>query len=47
MRSSALENQELRLWRETSWVCCDRCGRPVDTDLIDRAGSVSTAYGSV
>jgi hypothetical protein len=23
------------LWREVSWVFCDRCGCSVDTDLID------------
>jgi len=22
------------LWREVTWVFCDRCGCPVDTDLI-------------
>ncbi len=26
------------LWREVSWVFCDRCGCSVDTDLIDPDG---------
>lgn len=26
------------LWRETSWVFCDRCGCSVDTDLIHPDG---------
>lgn len=26
------------LWREATWVFCDRCGCSVDTDLIHPAG---------
>jgi len=26
------------LWRETTWVFCDRCGTSVDTDLIHPDG---------
>lgn len=26
------------LWREASWVFCDRCGTSVDTDLIHPDG---------
>ncbi len=26
------------LWREVSWVFCDRCGCSVDTDLIHPGG---------
>jgi hypothetical protein len=26
------------LWREVSWVFCDRCGCSVDTDLIHPDG---------
>ena len=26
------------LWREVTWVFCDRCGCTVDTDLIDPDG---------
>jgi hypothetical protein len=32
------EMASLPLWREASWVFCDRCGCSVDTDLIHPDG---------
>ncbi|MHB8245503.1 MAG: hypothetical protein ACYDGN_09145 [Acidimicrobiales bacterium] len=33
------------LWREASWVFCDRCGTSVDTDLIHPDGHHYAADG--
>ena len=36
---SELQSMATRpLWREASWVFCDRCGTSVDTDLIHLDG---------
>jgi len=37
--ASKIQNLATRpLWREASWVFCDRCGTSVDTDLIHPDG---------